>query len=180
MTSTSPDEIRSDIEATRARLGSDLDQLSDRVSPQKVAGRTAQDIKRRVTTATEAVRPKVAATTEIAAEKARDTADQAKATVRRQFDAHPQLAVTAQKARATAGSAAGTATQTVHKQIEAHPQVAAKAGQVRDTAGSALTAGRQKAADNPRAAGSAAGLAVLLVILLLILRLRRHCEIDPD
>jgi len=87
VTSTSPDEIRADIEATRSRLGSDLDELSDRVNPQKVAGRTAQDLKRRVTSTTDAVRPKVAAATGTATDKARVTADQAKATVRKQLDA---------------------------------------------------------------------------------------------
>ncbi|MCL9796738.1 DUF3618 domain-containing protein, partial [Frankia sp. AgKG'84/4] len=155
MTSTSPDEIRSDIEATRARLGSDLDQLSDRVSPHRVAGRTAQDLRRRVSSATDAVRPKVTATTGTATEKARHTADQAKATVRRQLDAHPQVTASAEKARQSAGSAAGSATQTVHRQLDAHPQVAAKVQHARDTAGSAVSAGRQKASDNPRRTGLA-------------------------
>ncbi|WP_235486279.1 hypothetical protein, partial [Frankia sp. AvcI1] len=150
-------------------------ELSDRVSPQKVAGRTAQDLRRRVSSATESVRPKVAATTGTATEKARHTADQAKATVRRQLDAHPQVAATAQRARDTAGSAAGSASQTVHRQLDSHPQVAAKVSQVRDTAGGAVSAGRQKAAANPRATGTAAAAAAaLLALLLVVLRHRRQ------
>ncbi|MCK9903036.1 hypothetical protein CC117_29495 [Parafrankia colletiae] len=58
MTSPKSDEIRSEIEATRAQLGHDLDELSDRISPQKVAGRTAQGVKTKVTTASSAGRDK--------------------------------------------------------------------------------------------------------------------------
>ncbi|MCK9897925.1 DUF3618 domain-containing protein [Frankia sp. AgB32] len=163
MTSTSSDEIRSDIEATRARLGSDLDQLSDRVSPHRVAGRTAQDLRRRVSSTTET---------------ARHTADQAKATMRRQLDAHPQVTASAEKARQTAGSAAGSATQTVHRQLDAHPQVAAKVQQARDTAGSAVSTSRQKAADNPRTTGLAAGAAALVALLVAVLWRRHGADAD--
>ncbi|CAO5158594.1 DUF3618 domain-containing protein [Frankia sp. AiPs1] len=172
--STSPDEIRSDIEATRARLGDDLDELSARVSPSQVAGRTAHDLRERVNTATNAVRPKVAAATGTATEKARHTADQAKATVRSQLDAHPQVAATAHRAASTAGSAAGTATHTVQRQLDAHPQVAAKVTQARDSAGDAVGTGRRKAAENPKATGLAAAGAAAVALLLTAVRRRRR------
>lgn len=43
--STEPDQIRSDIEATRRELGSDVDALADKVNPAKVAQRQTDKVK---------------------------------------------------------------------------------------------------------------------------------------
>jgi hypothetical protein len=165
---TTPDEIRAEIEQTRTRLGHDLDELSDRVSPQKVAGRTAQELKSKVIDAGDALKPKVNAATE----KALDTAA---------------------KARDTAGQAASTAQQKAHEQLDAHPQVAdalhtangalsttrAKAGEAvttgREKGCEAVSTGRAKAKENPRAAGSIAGgaAAALVTVAVLVVRRRR-------
>ena len=44
----SPEEIRRDIDATRAELGQTVDQIEDRVSPSKVVGRSQERIQRKV------------------------------------------------------------------------------------------------------------------------------------
>ena len=43
-TSTDPDEIRRQIEATRAGLSNDVNALSDKVSPGKIAERTIRPV----------------------------------------------------------------------------------------------------------------------------------------
>ena len=47
--STDPDQIREDIERTRAELSSDVDALTDKVSPSQVAQRQADKVRSAVT-----------------------------------------------------------------------------------------------------------------------------------
>ncbi|EFC80612.1 DUF3618 domain-containing protein [Parafrankia sp. EUN1f] len=72
MTSTKPDEIRSEIETTRAQLGQDLDVLSDRLRPHKVAGRTAQGVKTKVAGAGTAGRTKATSLAVLGRDRARE------------------------------------------------------------------------------------------------------------
>jgi len=95
VTSTSPDEIRAEIEATREHLGQDLDELSERLSPHRVAGRTAENVRHKMSDAGNALRPKVMAVTD----RARTSTQQAATVARRQLDAHPQVASAVQKTR---------------------------------------------------------------------------------
>ncbi|WP_154793978.1 DUF3618 domain-containing protein [Occultella kanbiaonis] len=53
--STEPDRIRSDIERTRAELSSDVDALTDRVSPSRIAERQTDKVKSAVSNAKEKV-----------------------------------------------------------------------------------------------------------------------------
>ncbi|CAI7974276.1 DUF3618 domain-containing protein [Frankia sp. Hr75.2] len=165
MTSTTPDEIRADIEATRAQLGHDLDELSDRVSPHKVAERTAAGVKDKVAGAGSALKPKL----DEAALRARGSAGHAAAvaqeTAHRQLDAHPQVADALHRTTATAGSAV-----TIGREKATQTATAGRA-----KAGALVTAGRDRARENPRAAGSAAGgAAVLGVVAALVARRRRR------
>ncbi len=45
MTSNDPDQIRADIEATRARLSADVDTLADEANPKNIARRKVDDVK---------------------------------------------------------------------------------------------------------------------------------------
>ncbi|WP_018500590.1 DUF3618 domain-containing protein [Parafrankia discariae] len=165
MTSTTPDEIRADIEATRAQLGHDLDELSDRISPHKVAGRTAAGVKDKVAGAGSALKPKLDEATVRARGTAGHAATAAQQTAHRQLDAHPQVADVLHRTTATAGSA-----MTVGREKAAQTAAAGRA-----KAGPLITAGRDRARENPRAAGSAAGGAAALgVVAALIARRRRR------
>ncbi|WP_082516323.1 DUF3618 domain-containing protein [Cellulomonas sp. Leaf395] len=53
--STDPDQIREDIERTRAELSSDVDALTDKVSPSQVAQRQAEKVRTAVTDVKEKV-----------------------------------------------------------------------------------------------------------------------------
>ena len=98
MTSTSPDEIRAEIEATREHLGHDLEELSERISPRRVASRTAENMRHRMSDAGS----KITAVTGTVADRAKTGAEQATTVALRQLDAHPQVASTVQKAQANA------------------------------------------------------------------------------
>ena len=54
---TSPEQIQAEIERTRAELAATLDDLVDRVSPKRVAGRGATKVKSAVGQAVAAVHP---------------------------------------------------------------------------------------------------------------------------
>jgi len=53
--STDPDQIRDEIEATRAALTRDVDRLADRTSPKRVAQRNWESVKEKVGSVTERV-----------------------------------------------------------------------------------------------------------------------------
>ena len=46
---SNPDEIRADIERTRAELGQDVDALADKVTPSKIAERQTRKVRRALT-----------------------------------------------------------------------------------------------------------------------------------
>jgi hypothetical protein len=95
-------EIKKEIEVARARLGADLDLLQDKISTPKRAQRAAGSLERRVSEVADSLRPKV----EAAAQKAKMTAGQTTAPVRRQLDAHPRVAETVHRTADGAGTAA--------------------------------------------------------------------------
>lgn len=91
-----PREVRGDIEATRERLGSHLDTLSDKVAPSKVAERRVDDARRAAST----VREKVMG----AARQTRDQMGDADSTGRM----GDQMQTAASSLRETAGNAKET------------------------------------------------------------------------
>ena len=167
-----PEELKRDIEATRAQLGEDLDQLTEKVSPGRVATRAAEDAKSaasslaaRVSSTTNDLKPKVAH----GAQKAKTSAGSALGTVRDRAEQNPQVAAAATKARESAGHAA----QAVKGQLEAHPQVEAKAQQAKESASNAARTTSDKAKANPGAFGGITAGALALLTLLLVKRRRR-------
>ena len=55
MSNSDPDRIREEIEASRAELGADVDALTDKVSPSKIAGRQSARVRDAVSRARERV-----------------------------------------------------------------------------------------------------------------------------
>jgi len=55
MSNPTPDEIRAQIDATRADLSYDVDALTDKVTPSKIAHRQTEKVKTKLTSAKEAV-----------------------------------------------------------------------------------------------------------------------------
>ncbi len=223
-----PDEIKTDIEATRSRLAEEINLLSAKISPGRVAGRTAEDAKHavaharermasgaadakvRLAGATEDFGPRASAT----AHKARDTVGhavtkvghnpQVAATAHKARDTvghavtkvghNPQVAATAHKARDTVGHAvtkvghnpqvaataekAQQARETVGHAVTKvghNPQVAATTEKVRESAGQTARTVRTRAAANPRATVTVAGVAVTAIVVTVALR-RRACR----
>ncbi|SCE16300.1 DUF3618 domain-containing protein [Streptomyces sp. OspMP-M43] len=94
---TQPDELKSDVENTRARLAHNVDRLADKAAPGKVARRKAEATQRRITRVKERVMGAASDTTasgkhgitdaaEQAGDAARHTADQVGQTVRQAPD----------------------------------------------------------------------------------------------
>lgn len=77
---TTPDEIRSDIERTRAELTHDVDRLTDRTSPKRIAHRQTDKARRGLGR----VRDRVMGTVEDAKDTVSGTADNAGGTAREQ------------------------------------------------------------------------------------------------
>jgi cobalamin biosynthesis Mg chelatase CobN len=120
---TTPDEVRAEIEATRARLEKDLDQLSEKVSPGKVAARTAHDARVAAGRAASSVREHAGQNPAVVTmrRKAHERADHTATAVRSQMDAHPRVAVGAQKAKESTQRATGAA----RRQAERNPRLSA-------------------------------------------------------
>ncbi|THG29999.1 DUF3618 domain-containing protein [Naasia lichenicola] len=55
MSNPTPDQIRAEIDATRADLSYDVDALTDKVTPSKIAHRQTEKVKSKLTSAKEAV-----------------------------------------------------------------------------------------------------------------------------
>lgn len=72
---TSPDQVRADIEATRARLSEEIDQLADRTSPRRMARRRADQARGAVAGLRERVMGAASDTTSQAGDTARHAAD---------------------------------------------------------------------------------------------------------
>ena len=93
--SQSPEEIRRDIERTRAELASDVDTLHQKVSPSAIAHRRSEAVKGRLTTMRDKVMGSAGDTTSSAASglhSATDGAKQAPSAVRRQTQGNPLAA----------------------------------------------------------------------------------------
>ncbi|MGW7090753.1 DUF3618 domain-containing protein [Streptomyces sp. NPDC054874] len=74
---TQPDELKSDVEDTRAHLAHNVDRLADKVSPGKVAQRKADATQRRITRVKERVMGAASDTTASGTQGLADTAEQA-------------------------------------------------------------------------------------------------------
>ncbi|MEU2068035.1 DUF3618 domain-containing protein [Streptomyces anulatus] len=74
---TQPDELKSDVEDTRAHLAHNVDRLADKVSPGKVAQRKADATQRRITRVKERVMGAASDTTASGTQGVADTAEQA-------------------------------------------------------------------------------------------------------
>ncbi len=96
---TSPDQMRTEIEATRGRLATDVDRLADRTSPRRVARRRTA----RMRGAMSGMRERVMGTASDTAHGVRDTAQSAAGSLQ---EGTGQAVGTARDA---AGQAAGTA-----------------------------------------------------------------------
>ena len=77
----SPDQIREDIERTRADLGEDVDALADKVRPSSIVGRQAGKVRSALSSMKESVKSTASGAGHAVAEAPRATA--------RQTEAHP-------------------------------------------------------------------------------------------
>ena len=71
MTTQSPEQIRQDIENTRAELASDVDTLREKVSPSGIARRRTQSVKGRLVAARDKVMGSTGSATSTAPRSAR-------------------------------------------------------------------------------------------------------------
>ncbi|KLL12243.1 MULTISPECIES: DUF3618 domain-containing protein [Protofrankia] len=158
-----PDKIRTDIELTRSRLSEELGLLSERVSPGRVAGRTAEDARSAVTHARERVVSGTAGARIRLAGYAGELG--------------PKASVTAHRASAGAYRARQAADELVHRAGQ-NPQIAAGTRKIRESTGQVIRTTRSRAADNPGAtravAAGVAGTAVTGAAVLTVVRRRRH------
>ncbi|MEW2066880.1 DUF3618 domain-containing protein [Streptomyces sp. NPDC007346] len=83
---TQPDELKSDVEDTRAHLAHNVDRLADKVTPGKVARRKADATQRRITRVKERVMGAASDTTSAGTQGVADTAEQAGEAVRQTAD----------------------------------------------------------------------------------------------
>ncbi|MFE8911099.1 DUF3618 domain-containing protein [Streptomyces globisporus] len=74
---TQPDELKSDVEHTRAHLAHNVDRLADKVTPGKVARRKAAATQQRITRVKERVMGTASDTTAAGTQSVADTAQQA-------------------------------------------------------------------------------------------------------
>jgi hypothetical protein len=79
---SSPDEIRANIEATRQDLGSNVDALADKVTPSKIVGRQTDKVKGAFSSARERVMGSVSDSKAGAAGTASDVRDSVTSTVK--------------------------------------------------------------------------------------------------
>lgn len=80
--SNNPDEIRSDIEATRRELGTDVDALADKVSPAKIAERQVDKVKTGLRSVRERVMGSVSNAQDSVSSAVAGTADQTERVVK--------------------------------------------------------------------------------------------------
>jgi hypothetical protein len=83
---TQPDELKSDVEDTRAHLAHNVDRLADKVTPGKAARRKADATQRRITRVKERVMGAASDTTASGKQGVADTAGQAGETVKHTAD----------------------------------------------------------------------------------------------
>lgn len=182
---TRPEEIRSEIEDTRDRLTAEIDELTDRYSPGRVAGRKAHEAK----DAAVSVKDKVGASA--AGVKDRLTPG---SNGHHSSDGHvhavgAKVADVAHRGADAAQHGAATTTGFVRYQLEAHPQVGDVAHKAAGTASTAATkaGGAANQAAHQAAAGAqehrrevglaGAALALLGLVFLLVTR-GRHRDDD--
>ena len=70
--SQSPEELRAEIDATRANLSNDVDALTDHVSPSNIAGRQKEKVKDKVSEKVSGVRDRVMGTVDDARDRVGD------------------------------------------------------------------------------------------------------------
>lgn len=128
-----PDQIRSQITQTQRNLSADVDALSEKVSPQRIAQRRVH----RTRAAMTSVKEKIMGSSQSAASSARDTVGSQAATAR---DAVSSAASSAQE---TVSSAASSAADTV----------GSAGGSAAETVSAAPDVVRQRTEGNPVAAG---------------------------
>ncbi|SBW28956.1 DUF3618 domain-containing protein [Protofrankia symbiont of Coriaria ruscifolia] len=159
-----PDKIRTDIEATRSRLTEELGLLSEKISPGRVAGRTAADARSAVVHARERVASGAAGARTRFAGVTEELA--------------PKASATAHKASVTAHKAKQTADEVVYRASQ-NPQVIATSRKVRESTGQAVRTTRRRATDNPGATRAVVtgvvGTAVTIAAVTVIVR-RRRCR----
>lgn len=128
-----PDQIRGQITQTQRNLGADVDALSEKLSPQRIAQRRVQ----RTRAAMTGMRERIMGSSHSAASSAKDTAGSQVATAR---DA---VTSTASSARDTVSAAASSAADTV----------SSAGGSAAEAVSSAPGVVRQQTEGNPLAAG---------------------------
>ena len=152
--STDPDEIRREIEATRAELAGDVDRLAERTSPKRVARRGLDKIGSKVSS----VKDTVMGTADSAGSSAKDTAHQAGSAVRG----------TAQQAGSAVRGTAQHASDVVQdKASSAADTVKGAASSAADTMRAAPGQVKAKTQGNPLAVGLIAFGAGLLAATLI-------------
>jgi uncharacterized protein YjbJ (UPF0337 family) len=121
---TSPDRIRADIEATRAKLADDLDQLADRTSPRRMAHRRGEQLKE----STSGLRDRVMGTRDRVVDSASGGVQQAKGQARgrgqRAAESSRGTAQSAREAAAHAGQSAGEAPGRAAERTRGNPLAA--------------------------------------------------------
>ena len=90
--SNNPDQIRHEIESTRAELSGDVNALADSVRPSTVARRQADKVRDGVTTVKNSVKDSVMGTAEDAGQSVSGTAGDATSAVRRKTRGNPLAA----------------------------------------------------------------------------------------
>ena len=114
-----PEQLEREIQATRAKLGEDIDALEEKVNPRKVAQRSVESAKEKLAEAKEKVASKTAEAKEkVAAAKEKTAAGQSGA---------PSQNGLGQKAADLAGTVKGKAQPLVDKAAPAAQQVKDKA-----------------------------------------------------
>lgn len=96
--STDPDQIRDEIEATRAALTRDVDRLADRTSPKRVARRNWENVKEKVGSVTERVMGPPSRATSRAGELGQQAGEMARGAGDKARDAAHEVADTVRQA----------------------------------------------------------------------------------
>lgn len=152
--STDPDEIRREIEATRAELAGDVDRLADRTSPKRVARRGLDKIGSKVSS----VKDTVMGTADSAGSSAKSTAHQA---------GHAAADTAQQAGHAVKGAAQEAGSVVRDKATGAADSVKGAASSAADTVRAAPGQVKAKTQGNPLAVGLIAFGAGLLAATLI-------------
>ncbi|MBQ0893561.1 DUF3618 domain-containing protein [Micromonospora sp. U56] len=122
--STDPDRIRYDIEAARAELSSDVDALTDRVNPRRIAAAPVNRARGRLSRMVDAIMGNARHARDVASQQASGVTQRASATTHRLSDTTQHLTGTAQQGAATAGDRARGLTHASRERAEGNPLAA--------------------------------------------------------